>query len=70
MAGRDNSFSVPNLADELEKCEIGMILELYRSLRKQDQMGVLKTLIESSQAPDSRLLREGLLARLAPTTKS
>ncbi len=60
-----NVLSIGYLDDEMEKTEIALILELYRSLNKPDQVEILKLLIEYSMAPDSTEMREGVLARIA-----
>ncbi len=59
-----NILAIGFLEDEMEKTEIALILELYRSLGKSDQVEILKLLIEYSLAPDTQDAKQGVLARI------
>ncbi len=57
-------FIIPDLDDEIERTEIALVIELYRSLIKPDQTRILNLLLEASLNPSTSLVRKGILAHL------
>ncbi len=64
MSTENTPFVIPDLEDEIERTEIALVVELYRSLIKPDQTRILNLLLEASLNPSTSLVRKGILAHL------